>query len=245
MSPERGPNNESTTFAKFEIWGRFTPQFVSSSLMDWFSMPNGHENDPRLRLFQEPVEPWTENVGVEEELGIWIPPDQPGDIHGIVREAFLTSESKGYKMEFAGLTLEQIARLRDDWDGRGAPAPSVEIMQWARIALQNMSLAADAVGIGFRKPLTQLFSIQPTDHGPPDIFIAIRCLLWSNLLMLYLRTTPDKLQAWGSLEFDVHLEEQSRKGWLTMELSVLRKDGESPGETLSKVLWWDDAARHE
>ena len=231
-SPAHITINDRRIYAQFELNGRFTPQFVFSSLLDWFTMPTRKRNDPRLEFFLNPVDPWKENLGPEEELGIWISPEESGDIHEIVREAFVSLDSEGHRMEFAGLTFDQMARLRDDWDGRGAARPSKESLEWAKVALENLTQAADATGIGFRRPLTQIFSAVPAALGPPEVYIAIRCLLWSNLLVIYLRTTPNEYKAWVSLEFEEPTDESSPGGWLTIEFGVFREPGKSQADTL-------------
>ena len=245
VSPADVPINERKIYAKVQVCGRFTPQFVVPSLLSWFNMPPPEKSMPRLKAFLDPVYPWVKNPGPEKEFGVWFSPDETRDIHEVVREAFVRLEGEGIRIEFAGLTFEQMAQLRDDWDGRGAPPPSDETVEWAKIAFENLTHAANTMGIGMRKPLTQLFSIVPGAGGPPEVSIALRCLLWSNLLMVFVRTEPGQHAALVSLDFDRHLDRQSGRGWLTMEFTVLREQGKSPAETLRELLWWRDSTHSE
>ena len=232
-SPGHFSSDERIVFASFNLSGRFTPEFISSILMDWFSMPPREGATEALQRFGEPVTPWKYDLAPEEELGVWFSPDETRDIHQVVRETFIRLETQGHRIEFAGLTPEQMCRLRPDWDGRGAQPPTPETIEWVQTVLENLSRAADALGIGIREPLTQVSSVVTEEDGPPTVFTSIRCRLWSNLLDIDFKSDPSEHQVSMSFYFDVHSSEESSRGWFDGEFTFYGKKG----RPMAEVLW--------
>ncbi len=231
------PNEQRDIFASFEIYGRFSPEFLFSSLFDWFTTNVCDDHTLDGSAGSKPAHSTGECLEPAKPLGVWIATDETRDIHEAVREAFAAFQREGRSMKFVGLTLEQMDRLRGDWDGRGSPPPSAETVEWARTVLKNLDEAADAAGIGFSQPLTLIRSIETAPDSPPEVSLAVGCYLGTNLLDIDVSVGPRDYIASVALDFSPELDEESGKQWLVAEFSVLREHDKSPADTLRSVLW--------
>lgn len=214
----------------FSVSGKFTLQFLFAILADWTSTdaPQGELDAPTEAVSLEPDN--------EDRYGFWVSPDETRDIHEVVRAEFVRPELESGQMEFAGMTLEQMCQLRHDWDGRGSPPPSEETIEWARVVLDNLRHAAEALGSEIRGLEVQVRSVQIFLDSPPEIFVAIGFFLGRNVLEVTVEAAPRYNRVSAVIDFDPDLDEGPEKRCLSVEYSTLRQEGRSPAEILRDVF---------
>ena len=231
------PGEERTIYATYEVSGKFAPEFVYSALLNWFSEPSAIGAEKESNPPGAADEPFNNQPTYDDGLDIRISPEETRDIHELVRSRFIASRDRGYCVERVALTLEQMGRLRGDWDGKGTPPPSLETIEFAASLSKNLCKAADAVGKSVGRPWTYLLPVSRPHDGSPDAIVAVGSLLGMGLLEIHVRTGPDHFVASAALDFSPPSQGENDRGWLLVDVRVMANCGLSPADTLREVLW--------
>lgn len=230
------PDAGTGDYLTFELSGKFTLQFLFAILADWTNT-----NTPKKIIQSQegrdaPTEPLESESGDEERCGFWVSPAETRDIHEVVRAEFVRPGLDTGRMEFAGMTLDQMEQLRHDWDGRGSPPPSKETMEWARVVVNNLRHAAEALGGDIRGPKVQVRSVETLLDSPCDIFVLIGFFLGRSLLEVTVEAASDYHRASLVVDLDPELDESPEKRCLSMDCSIVHQAGCSPAAILREIL---------
>lgn len=235
-SVESGSFGRSTDYMTFSVSGKFTVDFLLDIISNWFPLETMARSGSESGAMEE--RSWIDmpRLNVSGRYTTKVDPSETGDIHELVRKKFSSLARRDLGMGVVGMTLEQMSKLQQDWDGFGSPAPSKETLEWAGILFDNLRQAANALGAYVKEPETQLRSVAEIVDDPREVFIVIGWFLGTTLLEINVKTAADQCQASAVLDFDPDMINAPQKRYLVVQCRVAKDEASSPWIALRQAL---------